>query len=219
VPVHISNLSHRPESFPACSTHCKPNGLYWHCISDRWKFCSEYLLWVLLPPSFANSLFNHGLSSLFLYFQCLNERTHMIFKITSLGLLCAAISATPQFRHPMWRPFRARMFIALGLSALFPVLHGVTRFGIRQMNKQIGLFWVIFQGLLYIVGACIYAVSRKGKKTRRHVIQRLISTFSDPSTGAYIPWRVRYLDKLSPNLPFYGCNGYNISPLWINQCL
>jgi adiponectin receptor len=51
------------------------------------------------------------------------------------------------------------MFIALGLSALFPVLHGVTRFGIRQMNEQIGLFWVVFQGLLYIVGACIYAVS------------------------------------------------------------
>jgi channel protein (hemolysin III family) len=146
-------------------------------------------------------------------------QTVYLTMITSFGLLCAAISATPQFRHPMWRPFRARMFIALGLSALFPVLHGVTRFGIRQMNKQIGLFWVIFQGLLYIVGACIYAVSRKGKKTRRHAIQRLISTFSDPSTGAYIPWRVRYLDKLSPNLPFYGCNGYNISPLWIDQCL
>jgi hypothetical protein len=84
------------------------------------------------------------LSSLFLYFQCLNERTHMIFKITSLGLLCAAISATPHFRHPTWRPFRAGMFIALGLSALFPVLHGVTMFGIRQMNEQIGLFWVVF---------------------------------------------------------------------------
>jgi hypothetical protein len=52
-----------------------------------------------------------------------------------------------------------------------------------------------------------------------HAIQRLISTFSDPSTGAYISWHVRYLDKLAPNLPFYGGNGYNISPSWINQCL
>jgi hypothetical protein len=110
------------------------------------------------------------------------------------------------------------MFIALGLSALFPVLHGVTRFGIRQMNEQIGLFWVVFQGLLYIVGACIYAVSQKGEKMA-HAIQHLISTFSDPSTGAYISWHVRYLDKLAPNLPFYGGNGYNISPSWINQCL
>jgi hypothetical protein len=50
-------------------------------------------------------------------------------------------------------------------------------------------------------------------------VECLISTFSDPSTGAYISWRVRYLDKFSPNLPFYGGNGYNISPSWINQCL
>jgi adiponectin receptor len=53
------------------------------------------------------------------------------------------------------------MFISLGLSALFPVVHGVMKFGIWQMNKQIGLFWVVLQGSLYIVGACIYAVSQK----------------------------------------------------------
>ncbi|KAB8078499.1 Hly-III related protein [Aspergillus leporis] len=81
-----------------------------------------------------------------------------ITMISSLGLLCAAISAIPQFRHPTWRPFRARMFIALGLSALFPIIHGVMKFGIRQMNKQISLFWVVLQGSLYIVGACIYAI-------------------------------------------------------------
>lgn len=84
-------------------------------------------------------------------------QTVYLTMITSLGLLCAAISATPQFRHPTWRRFRARMFIALGLSALFPVVHGVMKFGIKQMNKQIGLFWVILQGSLYIGGACIYA--------------------------------------------------------------
>ncbi|KAJ5743499.1 hemolysin-III related-domain-containing protein, partial [Penicillium manginii] len=62
--------------------------------------------------------------------------------ITSLGLLCAAISANPQFGHPTWRPFWAGMIISLGLSALFPIVHGVRKFGIRQMNKQIGLFWI-----------------------------------------------------------------------------
>jgi hypothetical protein len=160
VPGHISNLSHRPESFLAYSTHCKPNGLYWHCISDCWEFYPEYLLWVLLPPGFTDSLFNYGLSSLLIIFPLLNERTYNL-QITSLGLLCATISATSQFRHPTWRPFRARMFIALGLSALFPVVHGVMKFGISQMNKQIGLFWVVLQGSLYIIGACIYAVSQR----------------------------------------------------------
>lgn len=151
-----------------------------------------------------------------IYFHYWARELTRICKITSLGLLCAAVSATPQFRHPTWRPFRARMFIALGLSALFPVVHGVMKFGTTQMNKQIGLFWVILQGSLYIAGACIYAVSQHHSCL---AIQYLISVFPEPSPGAYISRRVRYLDKLSPNLSFYGGNGCNISPSWINQCL
>ena len=50
------------------------------------------------------------------------------------------------------------MFIAMGLSAVFPVLHGLKMYGVQQMNNQIGLFWVVLQGLFYILGACIYAV-------------------------------------------------------------
>jgi predicted membrane channel-forming protein YqfA (hemolysin III family) len=109
------------------------------------------------------------------------------------------------------------MFIALGLSALFPVVHGVMRFGIRQMDKQIGLSWVVLQGSLYILGACLYAVSQRTACCL--VIQCLICIFSDPNPGAYLSWCVRYLDKLSPNFSLSGGNGYNISPLWIDQCL
>ena len=50
------------------------------------------------------------------------------------------------------------MFVTLGLSAIFPVLHGLQLYGFRQMCQQMGLFWVILQGLLYITGAGIYAV-------------------------------------------------------------
>ncbi len=50
------------------------------------------------------------------------------------------------------------MFIAMGLSAMFPVLHGLKMYGIQQMNDQIGLFWVVFQGFFYVLGACLYAV-------------------------------------------------------------
>lgn len=50
------------------------------------------------------------------------------------------------------------MFIAMGLSAVFPVLHGLKMYGIQRMNYQIGLFWLVLQGTFYIVGACIYAV-------------------------------------------------------------
>lgn len=50
------------------------------------------------------------------------------------------------------------MFVALGLSAVFPVFHGYAIYGHEQMKQSIGLYWAILQGFLYILGATIYAV-------------------------------------------------------------
>lgn len=57
------------------------------------------------------------------------------------------------------------MFVALGLSAIFPVLHGLKLYGFRQMCQQMGLLWVILQGSLYIIGAGFYAVSEVGSQS------------------------------------------------------
>lgn len=51
------------------------------------------------------------------------------------------------------------MFVAMGLSAVIPVVHGLKRYGIQQMNDRIGLTWLVLQGFLYVLGAGIYAVS------------------------------------------------------------
>jgi adiponectin receptor len=64
---------------------------------------------------------------------------------------------SPRFRTPQWRPFRAFMFITMGLSAVVPVAHGFTALGLEQLNKTIALPWLLTQGALYIVGASIYA--------------------------------------------------------------
>jgi len=53
------------------------------------------------------------------------------------------------------------MFVAMGLSAVAPVVHGLTIYGYEQLNKQMGLDWMLLQGLLYITGAGLYAVSRQ----------------------------------------------------------
>lgn len=45
------------------------------------------------------------------------------------------------------------MFVSLGLSAVFPVLHGLQLYGASQMEKQIGLRWLVLEGGLYILGA------------------------------------------------------------------
>lgn len=78
--------------------------------------------------------------------------------ISLLGIGCATVSTIPRFRTPTWRPFRATMFVAMGLSAVFPIIHGLAAFGFSQMRKQIGFWWLLLQGCLYILGAIIYAM-------------------------------------------------------------
>lgn len=51
------------------------------------------------------------------------------------------------------------MFVSMGLSALFPVVHGLSLYGVRDMRDRIGLTWLVVQGALYILGAGLYAVS------------------------------------------------------------
>ncbi len=69
-----------------------------------------------------------------------------------------AVSILPKFRTPEWRPYRAAMFVAMGLSAVLPVLHGWRLYGMARLQRQIGLSWLVLQGFLYILGAGIYAV-------------------------------------------------------------
>jgi len=49
------------------------------------------------------------------------------------------------------------MFVLMGLSAVFPVLHGVKLYGVEHLRKSIGLDWIVLQGVLYIAGAGLYA--------------------------------------------------------------
>ena len=64
------------------------------------------------------------------------------------------------------------MFVAMGLSAVFPVLHGLQMYGYKQMESQIGLSWLVLQGVLYVTGAAIYAVSHT--ETSDYTVQQLI---------------------------------------------
>ncbi|KAF2096989.1 HlyIII-domain-containing protein [Rhizodiscina lignyota] len=77
--------------------------------------------------------------------------------ITTISAGCAAVSVAPFFAGAKWRPFRAAMFVAMGLSAVFPVFHGLGAYGIEKMDRLIGLKWLVTQGALYILGAGLYA--------------------------------------------------------------
>ncbi|KAJ5584497.1 uncharacterized protein N7459_004297 [Penicillium hispanicum] len=96
--------------------------------------------------------------SVFYGFYCVPELQRRYWSmICTIGLGCVCVSILPRFRTPRWRPFRASMFVGMGLSAIFPVLHGLQMFGFDRMRQQIGLSWLVLQGFLYILGAGIYA--------------------------------------------------------------
>ncbi len=79
-------------------------------------------------------------------------------QICALGIGCATVSWVERFRTPAWRPYRAAMFISLGLSGVVPVLHGLSTDGFHKLNEQMSVALVVAQGAMYIFGAVLYAV-------------------------------------------------------------
>lgn len=49
------------------------------------------------------------------------------------------------------------MFIALGMSAVIPVVDSLLNRGWHRVEKEMSLWYCIVQGSLYILGACTYA--------------------------------------------------------------
>ena len=81
----------------------------------------------------------------------------MVNQITTLAACTATVSMHGKFRTPALRPFRALMFVLMGLSAVVPMFHGIKVYGLAHMREAASLDWVVAQGALYILGAVIYA--------------------------------------------------------------
>ncbi|KAI0144284.1 hemolysin-III channel protein Izh2 [Xylariaceae sp. FL1272] len=77
--------------------------------------------------------------------------------ICILGVCCGIVSWVDKFRTPQWRPYRAAMFVGLGVSGVVPVCHSLMIYGYESLNQRMGLNWVLLQGALYISGAFLYA--------------------------------------------------------------
>ncbi|BFZ65195.1 hypothetical protein YB2330_006358 [Saitoella coloradoensis] len=77
--------------------------------------------------------------------------------ITVLGACVVCFTWMERFRTPGWRPWRAGMFSALGLSAAFPVGHALLTRTYAELAQTMGLGYLLLQGFLYLLGAAIYA--------------------------------------------------------------
>ncbi|KAF6032146.1 ADIPOR2 [Bugula neritina] len=75
-----------------------------------------------------------------------------------LGALCTLVSLLDRFQTPKFRPVRAGMFIALGLSGVIPAMHFVITDGFYEAVHNASLGWLVLMAFCYIFGAVIYAV-------------------------------------------------------------
>ncbi|CAI5444292.1 unnamed protein product [Caenorhabditis angaria] len=77
--------------------------------------------------------------------------------IITLGMAAMVVSLWDKFAEPKFRPVRAAVFIAMGLSAIVPAIHLFISDGIRFMLDEAQLAWLLLMGGLYIGGAALYA--------------------------------------------------------------
>ncbi|XP_078677152.1 uncharacterized protein LOC144913897 isoform X4 [Branchiostoma floridae x Branchiostoma belcheri] len=77
--------------------------------------------------------------------------------VMALGIICIVISLWEKFSEPRYRAFRACMFLGLGCSGVVPVIHYLISDGFNMAVTAGQVGWLGLMGLLYIVGAVMYA--------------------------------------------------------------
>jgi len=99
------------------------------------------------------------------------------------GSICAVLTLHPQFSTNVYRPLRSAMFILFGLSGALPVLVSFRKFGVDETSRRFGLFWLILEGIFYIVGAVLYALRIPERFS--HIDEDQQSLLSKPLAGKY----------------------------------
>jgi hypothetical protein len=136
---HECYLSYHFQPFAQGQQDWKSAGLCRDCVFDLGQLHPEYLLWVFQRARIYCVVLVDGKSFHALHKYIANQGS----QITLIGIGCAIVSILPSFRTPKWRPFRAGMFVAMGASAVVPVLHGIYLFGFTQLERQMGVSWVV----------------------------------------------------------------------------
>ncbi|KAI8416585.1 hypothetical protein FOFC_02897 [Fusarium oxysporum] len=85
------------------------------------------------------------------------QKIHWII-VVFCGSATAALISIPKFRTLRWRKARVSAYVALGASALIPLLHGAQVYGLEYMLEYSGMKWYLVELLLYGGGCGIYAV-------------------------------------------------------------
>ncbi|CAG7815672.1 unnamed protein product [Allacma fusca] len=74
-----------------------------------------------------------------------------------LGITSIIVSLWDRFGEPHFRPLRAGLFAGFGLSGVIPAVHYALAKGWIHAISRASLGWLILMGVLYILGALVYA--------------------------------------------------------------
>lgn len=75
-----------------------------------------------------------------------------------LGVASIITSLCDKFSAPHWRPVRAGVFSAFGLSGVVPAIHYIFMEGLFSHISRKSIGWLALMGGLYILGALVYAL-------------------------------------------------------------
>jgi len=65
------------------------------------------------------------------------------------------VTLSPEYSRPTHRRLRTYVFIGLGLSGAIPTTHSIHLHGIEHLREELGLDWILYMAVLYIMGALI----------------------------------------------------------------
>ena len=119
-----------------------------HIATVMWRFdyagIAVLIVTSFYPPVYYGFLCQPSISALY------------ILLISMFGLATLTVTLLDRFQDPSFHAYRASLFSILGLLGAFPLIHGF------RLHQNIGevhtaLFLEIAMGLLYLLGALIYA--------------------------------------------------------------
>lgn len=85
------------------------------------------------------------------------QKTYYIL-VSVLAAGCVYATLHPAFRRPKYRPYRAAVYVGLGLSFIIPIVHGITIFGWETQMWRMSLDWMALMTTFNLTGGALYAM-------------------------------------------------------------
>ncbi|XP_002960615.2 heptahelical transmembrane protein 4 [Selaginella moellendorffii] len=161
IPTLVAELLHAPTArwpiytFLGGAMFCLFSSSVAHllgCHSER----ASYLLLRLDYAGIASLISTSFYPPVYYSFMCSPLwRNLYLAVITLLGVLAILVSLLPVFQTAAYRPVRAALFVAMGVSGVAPVVHKIFLHG-NQPVIVLTTVYELFMGLFYGMGALVY---------------------------------------------------------------